>query len=152
MLVRTLLSTQPQTVVTVHPSTTIADAMKLMVTNDIGCLPVVDETGVLVGLINDADVLQIIEQSDGKYKSLRVSSCMSTNPVVGVVDDDLAMLAGMMSKHKVRHIPIFDGPNVVGLLSRGDLIRMQMESHNIEQRYLQLYNEGLGMRDLSSDG
>ncbi len=152
MLVRTLLAQKPQAVVTVLPSTTIADAMKLMVTHDIGCLPVVDESGKLIGLINDADVMQIIEKSNGKYKSLRVSGCMSTNPVIGLPDDDLSMLAGMMSQHKVRHIPVFDGSQVLAVLSRGDLMRAQMESHHIEQRYLQLYNEGLGMRDLSSDG
>lgn len=151
MLVRTLLESKPRDIVTARLSTTIDEAMDLLIKHNIGCLPVVDHDGKLIGIISDKDIFKKIHQTKGDYHSLTVEDVMTKELIVGLPDDNLAYIAGVMDKNWIRHIPIVEADRVVGLVSSRDIIRTQAQDAEIENRYLKLYMGGLGSRDKSSE-
>ena len=150
MLVRAHLETKSREVITASPSTPVDDAMELLIENKIGCLPVIDENR-LIGIISDKDIFHKIFEKKTDYASLHVKDMMTTELIVGVPDDELSYIAGVMDRNWIRHVPIVDGEKLVGLISLGDIIKAQTEHAKIENRYLKLYTDGLGLRDKSSD-
>jgi CBS domain-containing protein len=76
---------------------------------------------------------------------------MSTELIIGLPDDDIAYIAGVMDKNWIRHIPVLDGDNLIGLVSQRDVVKTQTKNINIENRYLNLYMDMFERRDKSGD-
>ena len=151
MLVSTLLANKNKDVVTAKPETTIEEAMELLISNKIACLPVLSDKEELVGIISDKDIFKKIHETKGKYHTLNVGDVMSTNLIVGLPDDNVEYIAGIMDKNWIRHIPILEGNKMVGLVSEGDILQTITEHREIENRYLTMYLEGAHRRDMSGD-
>lgn len=151
MLVRNLLEQKARDVITAKPADSIDKAMDLLITHNIGCLPVVDDTGRLIGIISDKDIFHRIHQTKGEYHHLKVDDVMSRQLIVGLPDDELEYIAGIMDKNWIRHVPILSEEKIVGLVSQRDIIKMTARHTELENRYLNLYLEGLHHRDKSAD-
>lgn len=151
MLVKTLLENKPREIITTSKKTSVEAAMDLLISNNIGCLPVVDDNGKLIGIVSDKDIFRKIHDTKGQYHKLTVGDIMTDALIVGLPDDELTYIAGIMDKNWIRHVPILDGEKLIGLVSQRDIIRTQAEHHEIENRYLNLYIEGLHSRDKSAD-
>lgn len=151
MLVRTLLDQKPRQVITADPTMSLENAMDLLISKNIGCLPVVKHDGMLVGIISDKDIFRRIHQTRGKYHDLTVEDVMSTDLIVGLPSDEVSYIAGIMDKNWIRHVPIIEGEEIVGLVSQRDIVKFETASHQIENRYLNLYMDSLHRRDKSGD-
>jgi len=151
MRVKTLLKRKPRDVITITPQATIDDAMDMLITNKIGCLPVVSESGKLSGIISDKDIFKKVHETKGKYHGLKVADVMTTDVIVGIPDDQIDYIAGMMDKNWIRHVPIIDGDNMIGLVSLRDIIKSTTKRKELENRYLNLYMEGMHNRDQSEE-
>lgn len=151
MRVKTLLKRNQREIVTALPSTTVDEAMDMLISNKIGCLPVLGHNGKLTGIISDKDIFKKVHETKGKYHDLKVGDVMSTNLIVGVPEDDLTYIASMMDKNWIRHIPIVEGDEMVGLVSQRDIIKTRSSRHERENRYLKMYMDGLHHRDQSGD-
>ena len=151
MLVRTLLKEKQRDLITIEPGMPVDSAMETLIANNIGCLPVIDESGKLSGIISDKDIFRKIHETKGEYHNLHVEDVMTTAVIVGLPDDDVSYIAGVMTKNWIRHVPILEGENLIGLVSLRDIIRVQAEKKEVENRYMKLYLEGLHTRDKSAD-
>lgn len=151
MLVRTLLEQKPRSVVTAHPTMSVETAMDQLISHNIGCLPVLDKENNLVGIVSDKDIFRRIHQTRGQYHALTIEDVMSTDVIVGLPDDDLSYIAGIMDKNWIRHVPILDGDQVIGLVSQRDIIKTEAAHAETENRYLNLYMDSLHRRDKSGD-
>ena len=148
MLVKTLLEAKPKQVITAAVETTIEQAMDMLIQNKIGCLPVVGPDKRLVGIISDTDIFKKIHQTKGQYDSLTVQDLMKTELIVGLPDDDINYIAGIMDKNWIRHVPIVDGDNVIGMVSLRDIHKTYVRNKEVENRYLM---DMLEKRDKSGD-
>jgi len=148
MQVKTLLESKPKQIVSSNPSTSIDEAMSLLITNNIGCLPVVDDEDMLVGILSDKDIFARIYQTKGNYQSLKVEDVMTTDLIVGLPSDDIEYIAGVMEKNSIRHVPIVDGEQLIGLISLRDIVKTQTVAREVENRYLM---DMLERRDKSGD-
>ncbi len=151
MLVKTLLKTKPHQIITTRPAASVDEAMELLIANGIGCLPVVDDTGALTGIVSDKDIFRKIHEVKGDYHRLRVIDVMTSDVIVGLPSDDISYIAGMMEKNWIRHVPIVENNRLVGLVSLRDIIKTLAASTDIENRYLSMYMNGLHSRDRSAD-
>jgi predicted transcriptional regulator len=68
-----------------------------------------------------------------------VGDLMSTHLIVGLPDDEVGYLAGIMTNNRIRHIPIVEGHRLAGLISIGDVVKIKLEDIQIENRYLREY-------------
>jgi CBS domain-containing protein len=142
MKVQDVLKTKQQKLITAEPSTNIITAMELLLKNRISCLPVVDNSGHLVGIISDKDIFRAIYEHQHDFQGFTVGDLMTTDVLVGVPDDEIDYIGGVMTENNVRHIPILDKDKLVGLISVGDVVKVQIKRMEIENRYLKLYMEG----------
>lgn len=151
MLVRTLLEQKARDVVTAKPDYSIDKAMDLLITHNIGCLPIVDDNNQLIGIISDKDIFHRIHQTKGEYHHLKVADVMTKDLIVGLPSDDLEYIAGIMDKNWIRHVPIVEEEKILGLVSQRDIIKTTARHTELENRYLNFYLEGLHHRDKSAD-
>lgn len=115
------LMTENPTCVT--PETTAREAARLMETQDVGSLPVVQDESSrrLVGMVTDRDLtIRILAQ--GKDGNTPVRDAMSSNVQSCKVDNSLDDVEKVMSRHQVRRVPIVDDQNrVIGMVAQADL-------------------------------
>ena len=131
-------------VVTVRPDDSVADAVKLLVANDISAVPVVDEHGGVVGVLSESDLIHRSEIGTEKHHpwwleavmpashlagefakahGRRVSEIMSTRPVTAKEDASLAEIAMLLERRRIKRVPIVRDGKLVGIVSRSNLIQ-----------------------------
>ena len=117
MLVKDLMSKQP---IAVSEQTPITAAGKLMRDNDIGAVPVVDESSRVVGMVTDRDIVirTIADQSNVTDPVKNIMTHEVTTIEEGMeVEEAIAV----MSHQKIRRLPVTSNERLVGMLSVGDV-------------------------------
>src|ERR1700747_596791 len=109
------------TVWSIGPNATVIDAIRLMDEKNVGALPVV-ENGKLVGIVSERDytrkiILKGRSSKDTPVSDIMTKQVLTVNPSTGITE-------GMqtMTDRRVRHLPVLDGSNLVGILSIGDVV------------------------------
>jgi CBS domain-containing protein len=114
------IMTRPVT--TCHQTDTLEHAVQLMWDRDIGFLPVVDDLGMLVGVVTDRDACMAAMMQHLPLDALSVPVAMNKHVVTCRDDDTAERAAELMAKHKIRRIPIIDDDDrPVGVLALNDL-------------------------------
>jgi CBS domain-containing protein len=139
MKVKEILATKGSRVVTVEKDTSILDAMSIHSANRVGSLLVVDNDGNILGIIGARDVLMAVINHLDEIKTLTVEKIMTTNLIVGTPDDKLDYILSVMTENRIRHVPIFEGKELKGLVSIGDVVKAQLKETKVENKYLKDY-------------
>ena len=139
MKVNDILAVKGRRVVTIVASTSIFDAMLVFAANRIGSLLVIDKNENILGIICARDVLMATINNYEDIKSVSIDKIMSTDLIVGRKDDDLDYVRAVMTKNRIRHLPIFDNKRIIGLISMGDIVNAQVEEKDVELRYYKDY-------------
>jgi CBS domain-containing protein len=118
-----ILRSKPErTVQTIAPSASVLDAIKLMAERNIGALVVMEDEKML-GIITERDYARKVILKGRSSKDTPVREIM-TSPVVCVRPDQTnEECMELMTGKRVRHLPVFDGGNLIGLVSIGDLVK-----------------------------
>ena len=138
MKVREILAIKGEHVHTIEPDRTILDAVALLVEHGIGALLVRDAGGVIAG-ISERDVLRVSRDRSGELGAIRIDDVMTRDLVICVPDDEIDYAMGIVTKNRVRHLPVMDGGRVVGMISIGDLVKARLDAAEYENRYLREY-------------
>ncbi len=136
MMVRELVAAKNSAVVTVNPTTTLAEAARTMVDHQIGALVVTDDAERLLGLVTERDLTnEIVDYAVGLVDQ-RVEDVM-THPVVTCTPDEsvIEALYMMNSKH-IRHIAVLDRDRLAGMISIRDVTGKWIELLELENRQL----------------
>jgi CBS domain-containing protein len=108
---------------TIGQEANLGTAAQAMRGHDISCLAVTDG-GEVVGIITERDLVQAI--ADGFDLSRQYVASYMTNPVFGAPGDiDAAEAAGLMLQHNVRHLPVLEDGEIVGVVSTRDLLLLE---------------------------
>ena len=142
MLVKDRLNKKENKIIALPPKAGVLEAMKSMIDHGVRCMPVVDDGGKLLGIIDDKDIFRAAHRDNQGFAKLTVDSLMETDLIVGLPNDEINYIAGLMTKNNIHYVPIMDEGQMIGLISRGDVIRSQRRYIDIENRYLKLYMEG----------
>jgi CBS domain-containing protein len=139
MKVRDLLQAKGSAVMSIHPEATLYDALAALVHHRIGSLVVIDGTGNVAGLITERDLLRECLTRGEQLKDLQVREVMTTRLIIGVPEDEVGYVMGIMTQNRIRHLPIMHGQHLEGLISIGDVVKAQLEETEFENRYLKEY-------------
>jgi CBS domain-containing protein len=121
--------------ITVTPETHCKDAAALLVRHRISALPVVDGSGRLVGLVSEADLLPLEATPDPRSQATplppraepvprRVDDVMTYDVYTVEEDTDLGIVAQRMLEANVKRFPVLRGDQVIGVISRHDLVKV----------------------------
>ena len=141
MKVADFMKDDPREIITAEADTNIREAMALLLDNRISCLPVVNDQIELLGIISDKDIFRAAYKDPETFTQKVVEDLMTTDLIVGLAGDDFDYIAGMMTKNRIRHVPIVENKRLTGLLSLGDIVKSHLTSIKIENRYLKMYIE-----------
>jgi CBS domain-containing protein len=107
---------------TITGSAPVSEAAKLMASENVGSLPVV-EGDALVGIVTDRDlVVQVVARGQDP-SSVRVSDIYSERPVVASPDESLDEALERMASEQVRRLPVVSEGRLVGILAQADVAR-----------------------------
>jgi CBS domain-containing protein len=136
-------------VITVRPETPLKEVARLMVEHAISGVPVVDDTGLVVGVVSEADFVIKERGVEGIHRRLlarfvgdsaeteaefakvvaeRAGSAMTSPPITIDVGAPLRDAATLMVERRINRLPVLDGTRLVGIVSRADLVRAYLRS------------------------
>jgi CBS domain-containing protein len=137
MKVNTILSTRRRDLITISPDKTLRDLALLLTQHQIGAALVVDEAGQLQGIISERDVIRAAAVHADPL-SLPIAEVMTRDVVVGVPQDDIWAVAHTMTERRFRHLPIMDDGKLIGMISLGDIMKLQRDAYQGELDTLEL--------------
>jgi CBS domain-containing protein len=106
---------------TASPETPVEEAARILIENDVGSLPIVDEADRLVGILTTTDFVTVVANSQPKAETT-VSEYMTTDVVTTSLQESIRDVADVMIEHGFHHVPVVDEDRVViGMLSTADL-------------------------------
>jgi len=136
--VRDILSDKQSDVWTIGPQASVLDAVEMMETRRIGCLPVT-EAGRLVGIFTERDCMRRVLLPDRPSRTTRVREVM-TSPVICVsLDDTIEECMSLMTHKRVRHLPVMQHGELIGIVSIGDLVRAALAQQTFMIDQLERY-------------
>jgi CBS domain-containing protein len=112
-----------EVVLTVGPTHTLREAATMMAEKQIGAALVSNEETPVPGIITERDILLSLgggEDPDAE----RVADHMSDSVIAASPDWSLERAAAEMSRRGIRHLVVYDGPDLVGVLSMRDIVRV----------------------------
>jgi CBS domain-containing protein len=146
----------------------VESAAELLTEKAVTALPVVDADGALVGMVSEGDLLwhrvptdptahlwRHLENSSERRPGT-VREVMSARPVTATPDADVADIADLMLRHNVRSVPIVEDRDVVGIVSRRDVLRAAVRGDDVlakeVQHRLDEYADGVRRWTATVDG
>ena len=145
MKVREILEKKGNKVISVSPDNTVLYAIRVANENKIGSLVVIEKTDNdenLVGIITERDILLECDKRSHLIEKTKVKEIMTKNIIIGLPDDDIQYLMGIMNQNKIRHLPIMAKDKISGIISIGDIVQTLLEESEYKNRYLTQYIEG----------
>jgi|TARA_B100002019_G_scaffold67017_1_gene57556 CBS domain-containing protein len=124
-------------VISLNEDNTIYDAINLLAKNKIGALPIVKNQKILCGIISERDIIRELAKDIKKnLKKSLVSTIMTSKVITCNKFTKSDELMDIMTVNKIRHIPIIEGENLIGIISIGDVVKRLIEKFNLENDYL----------------
>lgn len=142
MRIREILSEKGHAVVTISPERTVQEAVELLVERNIGSVVVVEDSEVR-GILTERDVLRLAARRPGGFGDTRVADIMTTDLVTAEPDAEIEDVMDVMTRRRVRHLPILHGHGLRGIVSIGDVVNALRESAQDENRHLKDYIRGV---------
>ena len=138
MQVETILQSKGRVVTTVTSSTTIAQAVELLNTHRIGAV-VVSDNGKVSGILSERDVVRHLGTDWTSLAKRPVSDVMTKNVITASRMATIADVMERMTEHRIRHMPIVESGELVGIVSIGDVVKRKIEETEQEAIALKEY-------------
>jgi CBS domain-containing protein len=141
--VSTILQRKGDSVVTIHPDSTVLEAMRLLMKHRIGGVVVV--RGVApVGILTERDVLRVGAEDPSHLTTEVVEAVMTHELITASPEDTVDHVMHVMTENRIRHLPIVVNGALAGIVSIGDVVNaVRLEAQN-ENQQLRAYIQGAG--------
>ncbi len=136
--VSVLLAKRAAPLCSVKPEDTVFSALELLAQHEVGAL-VVMEGDKLVGVISERDYTRKVALQGKSSKDTLVGDIMTRNVLVVTPQTGTRMCMAIMREKKIRHLPVVDGGQVVGMISIRDIMDDLIEEHEFTIAQLESY-------------
>jgi CBS domain-containing protein len=131
-------------VIAVRPDTLVVTIAETLLANRISAVPVIDESGALLGIVSEGDLIHRVETGTEQHRAWwleffvgkealarefvkshsRKAADVMTRPVITVdPNTPLAELASLLEKHRIKRVPVVKDEKIVGIVSRANLVQ-----------------------------
>ncbi len=140
-LVNQLLDSKGHDILSIAPSASVLDAIRLMAEKGVGALIVMDgET--MAGIVTERDYARKVILKGRSSDETPVSDIMSTGVISTSPDQTVNICMNVMTDKRIRHLPVVEGNKVIGLVSIGDLVKAIIADQKEEIEHLEHYISG----------
>ena len=139
MKVADILSAKGSKVMTVRPTDTIVTLAHRLKLERVGAMIVSRDGKTIDGIISERDVTHGLATHGAELSALLVSNLMTREVVTCSPDDSIAEIARIMTRHRVRHIPVQEKGALVGVVSVGDVVKHRLDEMEMEVNVMRDY-------------
>ncbi|MBW3534030.1 MAG: CBS domain-containing protein [Gemmatimonadetes bacterium] len=126
-------------VIVIGPEAPLSEAMDLLLTHEIGALPVVEDDDRPVGILSERDVVRALHKHGAPTPTLSVRRAMRTPPPTCELDTTVLEATSRMTRERARHLIVCGEGRLVAVLSVGDLVKHRLEQMETEASVLRDY-------------
>lgn len=134
-------STHGSTVVTIAPSETVTTLLGTLAEHNVGALVVVQDDDV-AGIVSERDVVRRLAERGAEMLNASVAEIMSTSVVCCAGKDPVDSVAETMTERRIRHMPVLDDGQLVGIVSIGDVVSSRIRQLETDRGQLEQYIVG----------
>jgi CBS domain-containing protein len=135
MNVETILEKKGKEVSTITPEASIKRAADWLRAKNVGALVVTSNDRIL-GIVSERDIVRAFSQYGDSITSMQVKDIMTHGLITASLGDDLAHLMHLMTRHRVRHMPVVRDGKLVGIVSIGDVVKHRLDDLELEASVL----------------
>ena len=138
MTMQAILAGKGRDVATIAQEQAVSEAVAMLGERRIGALPVV-EGGRIVGIMSERDVIYCLRDHGAEVLGWPVSRVMTSPAVTVEMSTPVLSALAMMTKRRIRHLPVVSGDTICGIVSIGDLVKYRMEKIEQEAEAMRSY-------------
>jgi IMP dehydrogenase len=132
-----ILEEKGRGVLEIDAEASVLEAVEQMVRHNVGSLLVTVE-GEVAGIVTERDYLRRVALED-RTEASAVREIMSSPVVVATIDTTVDECMALMTDRRIRHVPVVDGRDVIGIVSIGDLVKFKSRLQTYEIQFLNDY-------------
>lgn len=132
--VKQILRAKGHDVWSIEPEASVLDAIAMMADKEIGALAVT-QAGKLVGVVTERDYARKVVLQGRSSKGTKIKDIMTSRVAYARPDQSVEECMAVMTDKRIRHLPVMDGDELLGIISIGDLVKSIIEEQQqvIEQ-------------------
>lgn len=138
MTISKVIAGREQDIVSCSPNTSVRDAARLLAERRIGALPVM-ENGDVIGIFSERDMLYCVANEGEPALQREISTVMTAPPITVALDTDAVEALALMTRRRIRHLPVIKDGKMVYFLSIGDIVKYRVEIIESEARQMRDY-------------
>lgn len=140
-MVKEILKAKGDTVWSVSPDTAVLEAMQIMAEKQIGDLLVLEKAQI-AGIVSERDFVRMIARESACKLDAPVREVMTREVYTIGPDQGIEDCMAMMTEKRIRHLPVMEGDQILGIISIGDVIKAIMTSQKFTIDQLEKYIGG----------
>ena len=141
-LVSDILRTKGREVWSIHPDATVYQALQMMADKDVGALVV--ENNQPVGIFSERDYARKVILAGLSSLNTTVRDIMSAKVLYVTPEHTIEECMALMTENRVRHLPVIENRQMIGLVSIGDAVKAIISEQDMEIRQFENYVSGRG--------
>ncbi len=138
MTIAAVLRSKGSAVETIDADAPVFDAVRRLGEKRIGALPVIEQ-GRIAGIMSERDVIYCLRNHGPEVLDWRVRQVMSSPAITASTDTEVLAALALMTQRRIRHLPIVEGEEILGIVSIGDLVKHRMERIEAEAEAMRAY-------------
>ena len=134
-MIQHILERKGREVFTIHPTAMLANAAVRMREHNVAAL-VAQNGDTIVGIVSERDCVNAVARTGKFASSMTVNDIMTREIVTIVPTDSIAKAMSLMTRHRVRHLPVIEDGKLAGIVSIGDVVKQRLEDLETESNVL----------------
>jgi CBS domain-containing protein len=135
MMIKTILKSKGNTVITIGVFESVSDALDTMVENKIAALVLTDGAKV-IGVVSEHDILKAISMNGVSVLNAPVGHIATDRLVTVSPEETTKRVMQLMTHSRIRHLPVTENGELVGIVSVGDIVKYRLEELEMESNVL----------------
>ncbi|MBV9615936.1 MAG: CBS domain-containing protein [Ktedonobacteraceae bacterium] len=117
-------------VCTTRPETTVQELAQLLSREHISGAPVVDESGKIIGMVTEADIISKVNR-----ENLQVADIMSRELITVEEETQVSEIASLLTERKIKRVPVVQNGKLTGIVSRADIVHAVAQGHIVIRQW-----------------
>jgi CBS domain-containing protein len=139
--VKDILTKKGGDIITVQKNDSVADVVSILNEKHIGAV-IVKDGETVVGILSERDLLKKLLPECKCASEIKAGEIMTDHLVITTVETSIEECMTVMTEKRIRHLPVFDGKDLVGIISIGDLMKNIVQEKSAQVNYLHDYIAG----------
>jgi CBS domain-containing protein len=139
MTVAQILNSKGRGVIIATPDDTLKNIADTLAEKRIGAVVIIDGDGNIAGIVSERDIVRAVSAMGAAALNKPASQFMTTSVMTCEPRDSEAELMGLMTEHRIRHLPVVDDGKLDGMISIGDVVKFRIEAIEREAEEMKVY-------------